>query len=67
LAGRRPAEVWKVVLEGIKQQRVSLACAITVAVLLVGVFHAPPLPVLLGCVAALGVLIVLAYRKLPRT
>jgi hypothetical protein len=41
-------------LNVLKQHRAALAGTLVVAVLLVGVFHAPPLPVFIGCVVALG-------------
>jgi len=53
-----------VVLTAIKQQRVGLACALTVALVLVGFFHAPAKPVFFGCGAALVLLVALACRKL---
>ena len=41
-------------LNMLKQHRAALAGTLVVAVLLVGVFHAPPLPVIIGCVVALA-------------
>lgn len=44
-------------------ERLALTSSLTVAVLLIGVFHAPKIPVLLGCAAALAVVLVRARRK----
>ena len=49
----------------IKQQRAALAGALIVAVLLVGVFHAPLIPVVVGCTAALALKTISAARS-PR-
>ncbi|HTV56074.1 MAG TPA: hypothetical protein VMI06_14320 [Terriglobia bacterium] len=48
------------VLEAFKQQRLGLASAITAGALLIVFFHAPLVPVALGCVLALGLLV---YRS----
>lgn len=63
MIGRR-AGARQVFREAVKEQRVSLACAITVAVVLVGIFRAPVGPVLVGCGAALAVLLAWACRRL---
>jgi uncharacterized membrane protein YesL len=46
--------VREMAINAIKQQRAALAGALIVAVLLVGVFHAPLIPVVAGCAAALA-------------
>jgi hypothetical protein len=57
------AEMGMVFWKAVKQQRVALACAVTVAVVLVGVFKAPILPVIGGCVGAWVVMLARAHRK----
>jgi hypothetical protein len=47
------------VLEALKQQRLVLACALTVAVVVVGLFHAPVGPTLAGC----GLAMVLIFLR----
>jgi hypothetical protein len=58
------ARVWQNLFEAIRRQRTGLAAALTVAVLLIGVFHRLAWPVLLGCGGALGILLAREYRKL---
>jgi Flp pilus assembly protein TadB len=55
-----------ILMKAVWQQRIALACALTVAVVLIGIFHAPPVAVLLGCVLALGLLVGRAYRQLDK-
>jgi hypothetical protein len=55
-------KIGKLAVGTIKQQRAALAGAFTVAVLLVGVFHAPLVPVLIGCVAVLALKLISAAR-----
>jgi hypothetical protein len=43
--------------EAIKQQRIGLACALLVAVVLITVVHAPAVPVTIGCLLSLTYLI----------
>ena len=50
-------------LEILKGERATVAAALIVAVALLGVFHAPPRAVLLGCGVALGLLLARAMRK----
>jgi MFS superfamily sulfate permease-like transporter len=51
-------------VEAIKQQRVSLACAVTVGIFLIFVFHAPVAPVAVGCLFSLVYLFVRRWTKL---
>jgi hypothetical protein len=51
--------------EAVKQQRVGLACAITVGAVLITLSHAPVIPVITGCVLAFGFLLARAWFKLP--
>ena len=41
----------------LKERRVAFVCAAAVAVLAIGVFHAPSTPVLLGCGGAVTMLV----------
>ncbi len=50
-------------LNAIKQQRLVLACAMTVGFLLVAVLRAPVLPVLAGCCLSLAFFIFKAASK----
>jgi len=50
-------------VEAVKQQRVALACAITVAAVLIVISHAPVVPVVAGCASALAFLIARAWSK----
>ena len=63
MADRDSAGIPRVLLAAVKQQRVGLACALTVALVLVGYLHAPAKPVFFGCGAALVLLVALACRK----
>lgn len=47
----------------IKQQRVGLASALTVAIVLIGVVHAPIVPVVAGCLLPLAYLIFRSWSK----
>ncbi|MBZ5513428.1 MAG: hypothetical protein LAN62_01015 [Acidobacteriia bacterium] len=58
--------VTKTIVNLLWQQRVVLACALTAAVFLVGVWHAPLIPVVIGCMAALSLKLISARRKPPR-
>ena len=60
----KPARAWQVFREAAQQQRVSVASALIVAVVLVGILRAPVRPVLAGCGAALAVLLARACRRL---
>ena len=44
-------------VEAVKEQRVALVCAAAVTIMAIGVFHAPPEPVLLGCGGAVTMLV----------
>jgi len=41
----------------VKARRIAIVCAAAVAVMAIGVFHAPPWPVILGCGGAVTILI----------
>jgi hypothetical membrane protein len=44
-------------IEAVKEQRIALVCAVAVAIMAIGVFHAPTEPVLLGCGGAVSLLV----------
>lgn len=44
-------------VETVKERRTAFVCAAAVAVMAIGVFHAPSAPVLLGCGGAVTVLV----------
>ena len=44
-------------VEAIKERRTAFICAAAVAVMAIGVFHAPSGPVLLGCGGAVTILV----------
>ncbi|HXH49085.1 MAG TPA: hypothetical protein VNM47_07040 [Terriglobia bacterium] len=44
-------------LEAVKEQRTAFICAAAVAMMAIGVFHAPYAPVLLGCGGAVTMLV----------
>lgn len=48
-------------LEVFKARRIAIVCAVAVATLAIGVFHAPDGPVLLGCGGAVAILIFRDY------
>jgi hypothetical protein len=43
--------------ESVKERRIAFVCAAAVAVMAIGVFHAPSEPVLLGCGGAVTMLV----------
>jgi hypothetical protein len=51
-------------VEAIKGQRVSLACALTVGIFLIFVCHAPAAPVAVGCLFSLVYLVVRRWTRL---
>ena len=55
------------VLEALKQQRLVLASALTVAVVVVGLFHAPVGPTLAGCALAMVVIFLRTWLRLRTT
>ena len=44
-------------LAAVKARRIAIVCAAAVAVMAIGVFHAPAWPVILGCGGAVTILI----------
>jgi hypothetical protein len=44
-------------LEAVKERRIAFVCAGAVAVMAIGIFHAPSGPVLLGCGGAVTMLV----------
>ena len=52
-----------ILTEVIKTRRIALVCAAAVAVMAIGIFHAPALPVLLGCG---GAVLILVFRDCLR-
>lgn len=51
------ADVWTSFLEALKVRRIAVVCAAAVAVMSIGVFHAPAGPALLGCGGAVVILV----------
>ncbi len=43
--------------ESVKERRVAIVCAVAVAVMAIGVFHAPYQPILLGCGGSVSMLV----------
>ncbi len=56
-SGSVTLDIGSAFLEAVKEQRIALVCAVAVAVMAIGVFHAPPGPVLLGCGGAVTMLV----------
>ena len=50
-------------MRALRQQRIGLGAAISAAVLLIGAFHAPAVPVLIGCTGALIYLLLKAWNS----
>ena len=50
-------DIRSALVEAIKEQRTALVCAAAVAVMAIGVFHAPSEPVLVGCGGAVTLLV----------
>lgn len=48
---------WSVLIEALKGRWPAIVCAVAVAVMAIGVFHAPSWPVILGCGGAVTLLI----------
>jgi hypothetical protein len=48
-------------MRALRRRRIGVGAAISAAVLLIGVFHAPAVPVLVGCTGALVYLLVRAW------
>ena len=44
-------------LETVKEKRTAFVCAAAVAIMAIGVFHAPSVPVLVGCGGAVTMLV----------
>lgn len=57
--GREPfvVEIGSTFFEAAKERRNAFVCAAAVAIMAIGVFHAPPWPVLLGCGGAVTMLV----------
>lgn len=49
--------MWSMLIETLKARRVAIVCAVAVAVMAIGVFHAPSWPVILGCGGAVTILV----------
>ena len=49
-------------MRALRQQRIGVGAAISAAVLLIGVFHAPAVPVLAGCAGGLIYLLLRAWN-----
>jgi hypothetical protein len=50
-------------IEAVKERRTAFVCAGAVALMAIGVFHAPSVPVLLGCGGAVTLLVFWGYAK----
>lgn len=50
-------DIRSALVEAIKEQRIAIVCALAVGTMAIGVFHAPPEPVLAGCGGALTLLV----------
>ena len=50
-------------MRALRRQRIGVGAAISAAVLLIGLFHAPPVPVLVGCTGALIYLLLKAWNS----
>lgn len=50
-------------VEAVKERKTAFVCAGAVAVMAIGVFHAPPVPVLLGCGGSVTLLVFWGYVK----
>lgn len=50
-------------IEAVKERRTAFVCAGAVALMAIGVFHAPSAPVLLGCGGAVALLVSWGYAK----
>lgn len=51
------ADIGSAFLEAAKERRTALICAGAVAMMAIGVFHAPYAPVFLGCAGAVAMLV----------
>jgi len=52
-------------MRALRRQRMGLGAAVSAGILLIGVFHAPAVPVLVGCTGALAFLLVKGWHDLP--
>lgn len=50
-------------VEAVKERRAAFVCAAAVALMAIGVFHAPTVPVLLGCGGSVTILVFWGYVK----
>jgi hypothetical protein len=57
ITGSTIVDIRSAFLEAVKEQRIALVCAVAVAIMAIGVFHAPSEPVLLGCGGAVTLLV----------
>ena len=58
----KAADLGQSLLRALRQQRIGVGAAISAAVLLIGVFHAPAVPVLAGCAGGLIYLLLRAWN-----
>jgi hypothetical protein len=49
--------MWSIFVETLKARWTAIVCAVGVAVMAIGVFHAPSWPVILGCGGAVTILV----------
>lgn len=59
----KSADFGQSLLRALRQQRIGVGAAISAGVLLIGVFHAPAVPVLIGCTGALIYLLIRAWSS----
>ncbi len=50
-------------LDALKQQRIAVSCAVIVCLFLTVWGHAPVVPVIAGCVLAIGIAVLRAHSK----
>jgi hypothetical protein len=57
MTGSTIVDIRSAFLEAVKEQRIALVCAAAVAIMAIGVFHAPAEPVILGAGGAVTLLV----------
>ena len=58
----KAADIGQSLMRALRRQRIGVGAAISSAVLLIGGFHAPAVPVLIGCTGALIYLLLKAWN-----
>jgi hypothetical protein len=57
VTGSTIVDIRSAFFEAVKEQRIAVVCAAAVAIMAIGVFHAPSEPVLVGCGGAVALLV----------